>query len=240
MRPPWFSTIVYVIERPSPVPWPGSLAGGHADRAGTALAVLGHRLRRVREEVQDHLLQAVLIAQHVRKRGAQVAVHFHALQLEVVFHQLQRPLDHVVQVDGRALRRLLAGKGQEVPHDPAGALRLLVNHLEVAAVFLRDLLLLEQELGETGDRRERIVQLVRHTRHELSDGGELLALNELGLHGLLVGHVLDQHDDALIARRARDAGGVHAHRSAQALGARDERRGAVAAARRLEESHQRV
>src|SRR2546422_4349438 len=40
-----------------------------------------------------------------------------------------------------------------------------------------------------------IVELVRDPGNQLSDRGELLALDQVGFHRLLVRHVLDQHQD---------------------------------------------
>jgi len=176
----------------------------------------------------------VEVAEDVGEGRPQVTVHLDVRDFQVVLHQLQRPLDHVVQVHGRALRGLLARERQQVAHDAAGPLRLLVDHLEVAPILLRDLLLLEQKLRQTCDRRERIVQLVCHAGDELPDGGQFLTLNQLRLHHLLIRHVFDQDDDALVLRRAGDASRVHAHRTAEALGAGDEGRGVLAAPGRVE------
>src|SRR4051812_21429539 len=105
----------------------------------------------------------------------------------------------------------------------------------MAAVLFAELFLLEQELREACDRREGIVQLVGHARHELPDGRELLALYELRLEGLLVGDVFDEDDDALLGRGAGDARRVYAERPRQTLGPSDERGRAISAARRREE-----
>ena len=54
---------------------------------------------------------------------------------------------------------------------------------------------LRQKLGESHDRSQRVVQVVRHAGDQLADGRHLLRLNQLGLEppsGRLIG---DQHDD---------------------------------------------
>ncbi len=154
-------------------------------------------------------------------------------------HQQHGALDHVVQIHAPLLRRPLAREGQEVSHDAPRALRLLVDHPQVAAVLARELLLLEQELRQPRDRGERIVELVGDARHELAHGGELLALDELRLHVLLVGDVLHQDDDARLLLGARDAGRVHAQRPAQGRRAQDERLSPVAAPGRGEQFDER-
>ena len=71
--------------------------------------------------------------------------------------------------------------------------RLLVNDLQVLSRRLGQPLLLQQQFREPGDRGEGIVQLVRDARHQLSDRGHLLVLDELRLQCPLVGHVLHHH-----------------------------------------------
>jgi len=110
----------------------------------------------------------------------------------------------------------------------------------VAAVLFAKLFLLEQELGKTRNRRQRVVQLVRDAGDELADRGELLALHELCFQRLLLGDILDHHDDALLGRGARDVCHVHADRPFEPLRARDQRSGALAAARRGQEILQRM
>ena len=172
--------------------------GGHDDAARPAGRVLGHRLSRVGDEVEHDLLQAVAVAQHVGEHTRQITAYPDVLELQVVVHQQQRAPDHVVQVDRRALGRSLAGEGEEVAHDAPRPLGLLLDHFEVPAIALPQLLLLEQELREARDRGERVVELVGDARNQLSDRGEFLALDQLGLHRLLVRHVLDEHDDTLL------------------------------------------
>ena len=44
-------------------------------------------------------------------------------------------------------------------------------------LVLRIRIRLREQFGETHYRGQRIVQLMRHARHELADAGKLLALN---------------------------------------------------------------
>ena len=110
-----------------------------------------------------------------------------------------------------------------------------MDHAEVAAVVRAQLVLFQQELRQPGDRRERIVELVRDARHQLADGSQLLALDELGFHRLLVRHVLHEHDEALLGGGVGHAGGGEPHRATQPRGARDQGRRPLTEARRLEQ-----
>src|SRR5213082_1299592 len=60
------------------------------------------------------------------------------------------------------------------------------NHPQVPTVLRPEILLLEQELGQSRDRCEGVVELVRDARDELPHGGELLALDQLRLERLLI------------------------------------------------------
>jgi len=137
--------------------------------------------------LKDDLLQPVAVAEHLGQRAAELALHGDVFELQLVRRQRQRPADHVVQVHGNALRRSFAREGEAGCARCGSRARLLLNHLQVPAVFLAELFLLEQKLRQSGDRRERVVQLVGDTRDQLSDRGELLALYELRLQRLLLG-----------------------------------------------------
>ena len=164
---------------------------------GRSLGQVAHRLGGVGEQVQHDLLQRVPVTDHLGQVLRELDLRLDVPQPEVVAHQQQRALHQVVQVQPRTLGRSLAGEGEQVADDAPRALRLLVDHPQVATVARSQLLLLEQELRQPRDRREGIVELVRDAGHELPDGGELLALDQLGFHRLLLGDVLDQHDRRL-------------------------------------------
>src|SRR3989454_5631450 len=71
----------------------------------------GHRLRRVVEQVEHHLLQRAAVAQD-RGEGRQVLLDRDVLELQVVAHEDEGALDHVVQVH----RRLLGGSLRSEEH----------------------------------------------------------------------------------------------------------------------------
>src|SRR5690349_4079113 len=91
------------------------------DGARAPRRVLAHGLRRVVEQVQEHLLQRVPVSQHGGERG-QVLLDRDVLERQVVAHEQQGPLDHVVQVHRYLLRGALARERQEVAHDAPRAI----------------------------------------------------------------------------------------------------------------------
>ena len=211
--------------------------GAQQNPARPLRGILRHRLGGVGEQVDHHLLQGVAIAQYRRDRR-QVLVDRNVLELEVVAHEHEGALDHVIHVHRDALGGALARKGEQVPHDAPCPVRLLVDDAEVPAILAAQLLLLEQKLGEAGDRGEGIVELVGYARDELSHGRELLALDQLGLHSVLVGHVFHQHDDTLVLRGCGDTGGVHADRAPERTRSEDQGLRPVAPSRRREQLEQ--
>src|SRR5438105_4900648 len=110
----------------------------------------------------------------------------------------------------------------------------------MATIFLAELLLLEQKLRKSGDRGERIIQLVCDARDQLADRRQLLALHELGFERLLLGYVFDEDDDALLGGGAGNAGRIHPQGALHAVRAGYERGRALSAAYRTEQIGQRV
>ena len=123
--------------------------------------------------------------------------------------QRVRPAHDFVELDQRALLAARAGECEQVGGDPADARRLVVHHLDCFAL-LRCELIEQQGLCEPRDDGGGIVDLVRYPAHELSQGGELLGLLQLGLGPPLVRDVADERENL------RDAPGL-AHRREQYL-----------------------
>jgi hypothetical protein len=84
------------------------------------------------------------------------------MELELVDDQQRGPADNIIQIDGGLLGHPLPGEGQQIPHDPSGSLRLVVNDPQVLPRQFRMRRPLEQELSQSGDRGEWVVELVSH------------------------------------------------------------------------------
>ncbi len=67
-----------------------------------------------------------------------------------------------------------------------------------------------QQLGEREDSRQRIVQLVRHSAHQLTDRCQLFALHQLFSQPPLIGYIPDDaegaHHHPLIGERSEGEG----------------------------------
>ncbi len=144
-----------------------------------AAAVRGdHGLLGVDDQVEEHLLHLVRIGEHLREAGGQRLDDGDVADALVVGPQRQSLANDLVEVDHRARRMPLAGEHQQIADDLRGALRLAEDRLETTARLVVHTALREP-LGARQNRRERVVQLVRDTGNGLTQGGELLGLQEL-------------------------------------------------------------
>ena len=157
------------------------------------------------------------------------------MELHLVLDEQRGPGGHVVQVHRGLLRHALPSEGQQVAHDAARPLGLVVDDPEVLAGKVRVRLALQQQLGQAGDGGERVVQLVRHAGDELADRRHLVVLDELRLHDPLLRHVLDQHDHGSRTRSLGERGGSEPQHPLAALQADHDRRGALAPVGRLDQ-----
>ncbi len=115
---------------------------------------------------------------------------------EVIRLELQGLLDNPVETQELFFRRVLAGEGEQVPHDPGHPLGFRGHGLEAPLSDFLGKSPSHEELAVAHDRGERVVDLVGHAGDELAQGGQLLRLEELshgpvellpslGQHGLL-------------------------------------------------------
>ena len=105
------------------------------------------------------------------------------LQLDVLAdHPAQDALEVAherVEIDHPRLEHLFAAEGQElVGHGRRLPTRLL-DHLDVAAASIVEILAAHEQLRVAEDRREQVVEIVRHAPGQPPDGFHLLGLPEL-------------------------------------------------------------
>ena len=87
------------------------------------------------------------------------------------------------------------------------SLRALLGHVRV----------LHQQIGESHDGRERIVDLMRHAGNKLADGGHFFRVHQLGLDHGRVGDIGHQDHDAGDVAAARRAWGSGSRRTCPAV-----------------------
>jgi hypothetical protein len=129
-------------------------------------------LRRVRQEVEHHLDHAVEVRNDRRHVLRQASNDLDVPFLEDLAHGGQRIGDHVLHVDRRlrplGLARFDLGEIEHLVDETRQALGFLRDDAEEFLPLAElDVGVVEQDLGERADRRERRAQLVRHRRDEI-------------------------------------------------------------------------
>src|SRR6266853_3674441 len=132
------------------------------------------------QDVEKHLLELVGISDDSGQGFVEAFDHLNAVTDEVVRAQVYGALQDGVELDELALRRHLTGKAEEVLYDLLGALRLLQNHAQIAARAFGEFGIFHQEVRESEDRGEGIVDFVGDAGDQLSDGSHFLGVHELG------------------------------------------------------------
>ena len=93
-----------------------AIRGRNAQRSAMA-----HRVLRIQEQVQKHLLQPPRFPVDQRRSAAAFILHFDPRDLELVLQQRQRIGDNLVDINRRKLSAAGAGKIQQVVNDLRGA-----------------------------------------------------------------------------------------------------------------------
>src|ERR1700687_983048 len=147
------------------------------------------------EDVEKHLLELVGISDASGKGFVEMFDHLNAVTDEVVRAQVHGALQDGVELNELALWWHLAGKAEQILYDLLGALRLLQNHTQIATRAFGELGIFHQEVGESEDGGEGIVDFVGDAGDQLSDGSHFLGVHELGAQYGRVGDVGHDYDD---------------------------------------------
>src|SRR5437867_1893287 len=134
-----------------------------------------HGLQSVVDEIREGLLHLVEVGQHIGKVRSDLLLHLDVVGVQRGFQQVQRFLQNAVEPHRFSLGVAWPGKTEEVLDYLLTVPGAVHDALEIVAELPFDVLL-DQELRKAQYPRERIVQLVSHARHDLSDAGQLLAL----------------------------------------------------------------
>ena len=166
---------------------------------------------RVREEVQEHLLELVRVRRDLPQRRLELGDDPHALEREVGILELQRAPDDLVDVDGAPLRRTLPRECQQLADDPRGPAALALDRAGALPRRVGERVVGAEQLGRHQDRRQRVVELVGDAGQQRAERFQLVGLDELVLRLLQLAQsrlqlrieasLLDRH-----RRLVRDAG----------------------------------
>src|SRR5258708_18195718 len=156
---------------------------------GFADGVLG-----IQHEVQHHLLDFLAVDQHRHQTRVQLERQGDVAQVELVLAQVRRGANDLVQIRRRSIGRGPAHEREQIADDLPGARGFLSDQLEIALLDGGGALL-DHQLDAPDDRLKGIVNLVRHAGHQLADGRQALAVDELIAELQLVGDVALDADE---------------------------------------------
>jgi len=158
------------------------VAGSDRDLAPPVRDV-GHRLARVDEQVQDHLLELYRVSTEGRQCGVQSTVDRNALPHEIVAQHLHDFVDQLVEIQTGLGDVLLAGQSAKAPDDCRGPLGVGGD----VGQCLGDVRVFEASLFEQSDRRlgirhdggQWLVDLVGERGAQLAEGRDTLRVCQL-------------------------------------------------------------
>ena len=134
-----------------------------------------HRLLRVDDEIEQHLLNLVRVRENRRQTGRERVENDDVRRALFVSAKSERFARDLIEVDHRPGRVPFTNEGLKIAHDARGAFGGVMNGVEIAARGF-----VEPAAGEAfragKDGRERVVQLMRDARHRLPERREFFRL----------------------------------------------------------------
>ena len=129
---------------------------------------VAHRVLRVRNQVDQNLLELVAVRPHARRVRGEVALDLDIRHAQLIGQQLDGLAAELPEWDLRALGRAPASHGEKVPHDPGAAFGRRADLL-ASGPGLAVRRALREQLNVAEDDRQRVVQLVGDARDELAE-----------------------------------------------------------------------
>ena len=166
----------------------GAFGGGHVARAQRDLAAVLHRVARVDDEIDDHLLELVEVGLDQPQVAPEHDVEFDRLADQPAQQHLQVG-QHFAELQRLRPQRLAAREGEQLPHQAGGPVGVLLDLHDVLEGRIGRAVVGEQQVGIADDRGQDVVEVVGDAAGELADRLHLLALDETLLQRPLFGGV---------------------------------------------------
>jgi len=184
--------------------------GGH-DLDARGATDLAHRVVGVVQDVEEDLLELVGVTDDIGQVFIEMLDDFDSVAVEIVGAELDGPAQDQIQLQGVSLRRHLPRETQQVLNDLLGALGLLENHPQIFAGTFREVGIFEEQVGESQDRGEGIVHLMRYAGDQVANRSHLLGVYQFVAEDGGVGDVGEDDDNAgheslLVAHRTEVGG----------------------------------
>ena len=162
-----------------------------------------HRLARIRDQVEDDLLELVRAREDERVRGVVRVDELDALVRVRAPDEVDRGAHDVLDLHQVPFLGVLAGEVEQCANDLLDLEAGLADQLESLPRTRPLLRLLEEELGQAENREQWVVDLVRDAGGELPDRGELPALHELLVELPALGEVGDDAEQQPVGESVR-------------------------------------
>jgi hypothetical protein len=126
---------------------------------------------------------------------------------EQSLQQVRDLRDDVGQLQDLRTQRLLARKGEQLPGQAGGAVGIGLDLLDVVVVAVPRRVPHQHQVAMADDRRQDIVEVVRHAAGKLADDLHLGRLRNLALELRFLAIVLEQEEDRGVAEAAQPGDG---------------------------------
>src|SRR2546426_303758 len=147
-------------------------------------------------------------AQRRRQRLFKIFHHLNPVARKIITPQLNRLPQNAVYLHKFPLHRSLPRETQQILHDIFRSLRFLQDDLQILPRRTRHLRILQQQIRETKNRRQRVIHFMRDPGNQPPNRRHLFAMRQLCLQQRRVCDVRHHHHDAvhrilLVSHRAQ-------------------------------------
>ena len=145
-------------------------------------AAVGHRIARVEDQVEQHLLDPAQVGEREQLPGLEIELELDGLADGHAQHPLRGP-DRGVEIEAAGLDQVPPGKGQQLAGERRGAGGGIGDRLHVLPPRVAGRQRLRHEFAVAEDRHQHVVEVVSHAPSQPTDGLEPLRLPETFVAG---------------------------------------------------------
>src|SRR5437660_3168670 len=136
--------------------------------------------------VEKNLLELMGFSGSDRQVFCKFQVYANVVHPQVVVAQREGLFEGLVDLDGNTFGFVLASEAQQVLHDAVGALRLFVKFVRIFHALLPHLSAGSEQLAVAENGGKRVIQFVRDSGNQLTNGRQLFAVEQLFLRAAQV------------------------------------------------------
>ena len=133
-------------------------------RADDELSALRHRIAGVDRQIDDRLFELVEVGLHRPEIAPVLDVERHRLADDALEHADGEVRKHVAELQHLRPERLPAREGEQLPHQPGGAVGVLLDLHQVLERRIGRPVVRQEQVGIADDRGQHVVEVVRDAR----------------------------------------------------------------------------